>query len=263
MRAYDVRTGSLRWSWDPVPREPSDPGYETWPTGNTTGAANAWPPLSSDPQRDLIFVPTTSPSPDYYGGERVGQNLCANSVVALRASTGKMVWAFQTVHHDLWDYDTPMQLVRIDLEREGNQIPAVVIGTKARHIFVLHCETGEPIFPIEERPVPQSDVPGEKTWPTQPFPVNLPVFGLRNVTPDNAWGLSVEDREFARKKIASLRYDGPFTPVSLRGSIEAPSNTGGFNWGGLAYDPARGIIVGDALDRILMRLPTSRFKGEC
>jgi quinoprotein glucose dehydrogenase len=191
-----------------------------------------------------VFLPTTGASPDYYGGERKGANLFANCVVALRASTGKLVWYFQAVHHDLWDYDTPMQPMLITLERDGKTVPAVVIGTKMGHIFVLHRDTGAPLFPVEERAVPQTDVPGEETSPTQPFPVNLPVFGLRRVTQDDAWGLTPAETELARKRIGELRYEGPFTPVGLRATIQAPSNTGGFNWGGLSYDPARGILVG-------------------
>jgi quinoprotein glucose dehydrogenase len=246
VRAYDTRTGALRWSWDPVPRQPGEPGYETWADGlaHRTGAANVWPPISVDPARDLVFLPTTAPSPDYYGGERRGQNLFANCVVALRASTGALVWAFQTSHHDLWDYDVPMQPVLLPLERNGRVVPAVAVGTKQGHLFVLHRETGAPLFPVEERPVPQSSVPGEETWPTQPFPVDLPVFGLRRLTPEDAWGLTPEDTEVARQKIAAVRYEGPFTPVGLEPTAEAPSNTGGFNWGGLSYDPQRGILVG-------------------
>jgi quinoprotein glucose dehydrogenase len=246
VRAYDARSGGLKWSWDPIPREPGDPGSDTWKgaLARKTGGANAWPPISVDVERDLVFLPTTSPSPDYYGGERRGQNLYANCLVALRASTGKLIWAFQTVHHDLWDYDTPMQPLLLTLERGGQAIPAVAIGTKSGHIFVLQRDTGVPLFPIEERPVAQTDVPGEETSPTQPFPANLPVFGLRKVTPDDAWGLAPAETEAGRKRIAELRYEGPFTPVSLQGTIEAPSNTGGFNWGGLSYDPGRGIIVG-------------------
>ncbi|HUO62778.1 MAG TPA: pyrroloquinoline quinone-dependent dehydrogenase [Terriglobales bacterium] len=246
VRAYDARSGALKWSWDPIPRQPGDPGFDTWQgeLAHKTGGANAWPPISVDAERDLVFLPTTSPSPDYYGGERKGHNLYANCVVALRASTGKLVWAFQTVHHDLWDYDTPMQPLLFTLDRDGRSAPAVAIGTKSGHIFVLHRDTGAPLLPIEERAVPQTDVPGEETSRTQPFPANLPVFGLRSVTPDDAWGLTPAEVETGRKRIAELRYEGPFTPVSLRGTIEAPSNTGGFNWGGLSYDPARGIIVG-------------------
>ena len=246
VRAFDARSGELRWSWDPIPRDPGDPGYDTWngPLAHLTGGANAWPPISADPERDLVFVPTTAASPDYYGGERLGENLYANCVVALRASTGEMVWAFQTVHHDIWDYDVPMQPALIALERDGEPVPAVAVGTKQGHIFVLHRETGEPLFPVEERPVPQTDVPGEETWPTQPFPAQLPLFGLRELTPDDAWGPTAEDRETGRQVIAALRSEGPFTPISLQGTIQTPSNSGGFNWGGLSYDPTRQILVG-------------------
>jgi quinoprotein glucose dehydrogenase len=251
VRAYDARTGALRWSWDPIPRQPGASGYDTWrgPPAHKTGAANAWPPISADPARDLVFVPTTAPSPDYYGGERLGENLYANCVVALRASTGQRVWHFQTVHHDLWDFDVPMQPALIDLEQDGEVVPAVAVGTKVGHLFVLHRETGEPLFPIAEQPVPQTDVPGEETWPTQPFPTQLPLFGLRRVTPDDAWGATSEMREAARARIAALHSEGPFTPISLQGTISAPSNIGGFNWGGLSYDPERGLLVG-ATNRI-------------
>jgi quinoprotein glucose dehydrogenase len=251
VRAYDARTGAMSWSWDPIPRQPAGPAYETWrgPLAHKTGAANAWAPISADPARDLVFVPTSAPSPDYYGGERLGENLYANCVVALRASTGERIWHFQTVHHDLWDFDVPMQPALIDLERDGQAVPAVAVGTKAGHLFVLHRETGEPLFPIAEQPVPQSDVPGEETWPTQPFPTQLPLFGLRRVTPDDAWGATPQAREAARERIAALRSEGPFTPISLRGTIAAPSNIGGFNWGGLSYDPVRALLVG-ATNRI-------------
>lgn len=246
VRAYDARSGELRWSWDPIPRQPADPGYDTWqgPVAHQTGAANAWAPLSVDPERGLVFVPTSAPSPDYYGGERLGQNLFANSVVALRAETGEPVWHFQTVHHDIWDYDVPMQPVSITLERDGEAVPAVVVGTKQGHIFVLHRDTGEPLFPVEERPVPQTDIPGEETWPTQPFPVDFPLFGLREVTPDDAWGPTPEAVSQAREVIAAMRSEGPFTPISREGTIQTPSNAGGFNWGGLSYDPERRILVG-------------------
>lgn len=246
VRAYDARSGELRWSWDPIPREPGEPGYDTWqgPLAHRTGGANAWPPISADPERGLVFVPTTAPSPDYYGGERLGQNLYANCVVALDAASGEPVWHFQTVHHDIWDYDVPMQPALIAIERDGESVPAVAVGTKQGHIFVLHRETGEPLFPVEERPVPQTDVPGEETWPTQPFPAQLPLFGLRGLTPDDAWGPTPEAIEQAREVIAALRSEGPFTPISLQGTIQTPSNSGGFNWGGLSFDPDRQILVG-------------------
>jgi quinoprotein glucose dehydrogenase len=251
VRAFDARSGELRWGWDPIPREPGDPGYDTWngPVAHLTGGANAWPPLSVDPERDLVFIPTTAASPDYYGGERLGQNLYANCVVALRATTGELVWHFQTVHHDIWDYDVPMQPALITLERDGQSVPAVAIGTKQGHIFILDRETGKPIFPVEERPVPQTDVPGEETWPTQPFPAQLPLFGLRELSPEDAWGPTAEDVEAGRALIASLRSEGPFTPISLQGTIQTPSNAGGFNWGGFSYDPQRQILVG-AVNRV-------------
>jgi quinoprotein glucose dehydrogenase len=246
VRAFDARRGELRWSWDPIPRQSGDPGYDTWngPVAHLTGGGNAWPPISADAERDLVFVPTTAASPDYYSGERLGENLYANCVVALRATTGEMVWAFQTVHHDIWDYDVPMQPALLTLERDGEIVPAVAVGTKQGHIFVLHRETGEPLFPVEERPVPQTDVRGEETWPTQPFPAHLPLFGLRELTPDDAWGPTAEDRELGRQVIAAFRSEGPFTPISLQGTIQTPSNAGGFNWGGLSYDPTRQILVG-------------------
>jgi quinoprotein glucose dehydrogenase len=148
------------------------------------------------------------------------------------------------VHHDLWDYDVPMQPVLCSLQRQGKPVPAVAVGTKSGHLFVLHRETGEPLFPVEERPVPPSTVPGEETAPTQPFPVSLPAFGLLSLGPEDAWGLTAGDVERAREKIAALHYDGPFTPVGLEPTAQIPSNIGGFNWGGLSYDPARGILVG-------------------
>lgn len=265
VRAFDARTGEQRWSWDPIPRTESDAGYETWqgPLAHQTGGANAWAPLSVDPQRDLVFVPTSAATPDYYGGERIGQNLHANSIVALRGSTGEMIWAYQTVHHDIWDFDVPMQPALITLNRNEVDVPAVAVGTKMGHIFILHRETGKPLFEYEERPVPQTDVEGEKTWPTQPFPKNLPVFGLRSVGPEDAWGLTEADRDAAREQIASLRSDGPFTPPSLQGSVVAPSNVGGFNWGGLSFDPQRSLLIGatNRVAAVIHIIPREEVRG--
>ena len=251
VRAYDTRSGSLRWTWDPIPREKGEPGYSTWEgkLAHRTGAANVWPPISVDPGRDLVLLPTGSASPDYYGGERIGQNLFANCVVALRASTGELVWTFQTVHHDLWDYDVPMQPILFTLEREERAVPAVAVGTKSGDLFVLNRETGVPLFPVEERPVPQTTLPGEQASPTQPFPATLPVFGLRHLTTDDAFGLTPTDVEVARQVIASLHWKGLFTPPGLEPTAHAPGATGGFNWGGLSYDPERGILMG-AVNRV-------------
>ena len=245
VRAYDVRTGELRWSWDPIPRERSDPAWETWEADSSlvTGAANVWAPISVDAERNLVFVPTSSPSPDYYGGERLGSNSYADSVVALRGTTGEVIWHFQTVHHNLWDYDVPAQPTLMTVRKDGQDIPAVVQATKTGFLFILNRDTGEPIFPVEERPVPQSDVPGERSWPTQPFPtVPLPLAPV-SLSADDAYGLTAWDRGRCRALIERYRNDGIFTPPSFGGSIEYPGIGGGTNWGSVAFEPTRGIVV--------------------
>jgi quinoprotein glucose dehydrogenase len=266
VRAYDVLNGKLLWSWDPIPRDPSDAAYATWQGEKAmlTGAANAWSILSTDPERNLVFIPTTSPSPDYYGGERKGQNLYANSVVALNASTGKVVWHFQVVHHDLWDYDIAAQPALITVQRDGREVPAVAVGTKMGHIFVLHRETGESLFPVEERPVPQSNIPGEQSSPTQPFPILPKPVGPQRVSVEDAWGLTEEDRERARKRIASLKNDGPFTPPSFEGTMVAPSNAGGIHWGGVSYDPNTNLLVTNInrLVAVIRLLPREKLSEE-
>jgi len=245
VRAYDARSGALRWAWDPIPRSADDPAHAEWRSEQAArvGAANAWSILSADPARDLVFVPTSSPSPDYFGGERLGSNRYANSVVALRASTGRVVWSFQTVHHDLWDYDVPAQPVLTSLRREGRDIPVVVQATKMGQLFVLDRETGAPLFPIEERAVPASDVPGEQAWPTQPFPTAPPPLVPQALSPEQAWGLTPWDRGRCRERIARLRNEGIFTPPSLRGTLMIPGNAGGSNWGSVAIDPTRRLVL--------------------
>ena len=245
VRAYNARNGNLVWSWDPIPRKPTDPGYDTW-KGNKvkkTGAANAWAPISADPSLDMVFVSTSCPSVDYYGGERKGDNLYANSIVAIKASTGKVAWHFQTVHHDIWDYDIPAQPLLIELERSGKKVPAVVVVTKMGHIFVLDRKTGEHLFPVEERPVPASDVPGEEAAKTQPFPTQLPALGLQKVTEEDAWGPTPELLQQAKDRINKHVNHGIFTPPSLKGSIITPSNVGGMNWSGASYDPQQNLLV--------------------
>ena len=245
VRAYDARTGALRWSWDPIPDDPADPATATWldESWRRTGAANAWAPISADPERGLVFVPTSSPSPDHYGGERLGANLYANSVVALRAETGKVVWHFQVVHHDLWDYDVPAQPTLLTFTRNGAGIPAVAVATKMGHLFVLDRRTGAPLLPVEERAVPRSTVPGEEVSPTQPFPVRPAPLMPQRLTPDDAWGATAADRDFCRDRIAKLRSEGIFTPPSLEGSVVFPGFGGGMHWGGLSHDPIRGLVI--------------------
>jgi quinoprotein glucose dehydrogenase len=245
VRAFDARSGALRWSWDPIPRDSADPAFATWrgDAALDAGAANVWAPVAVDPERDLVFVATSSPSPDYYGGERLGSNLYSDAVVALRGASGAVVWHFQTVHHDLWDYDVPAQPTLATLRRDGAEKSVVVQPTKMGHLFVLHRETGEPVFPIEERRVPPSDVPGEAAWPTQPVPARPRPLHPDRLGPEDAWGLTFWDRGACRERLEGLRSEGIFTPPSRRGTVVFPSNVGGTNWGGAAFDPERGLVI--------------------
>ena len=213
--AYDTKTGKLKWTWDPTP-----PGK--------TGAANAWAPMAVDERRDMVFIPTGSASPDFFGGLRPGDNRHANSVAALRASTGKLLWAFQVVHHDLWDYDVASRPALVELHGK----PAVGVLTKMGHYFLLDRLTGKPLLPVEERAVPRSDIEGEQASPTQPFPVSG-VFTLQKFEPRPGWCAA----EFGK-----LRYEGLFTPPTLTGTLLFPGNVGGANWGSASYDPARGLL---------------------
>ena len=244
VRAYDARTGALRWTWDPVPQDLADPGWATWQGADAhrTGAANAWSVIAADPERDMVVVPTSSASPDYFGGERRGANLYANSVVALRASTGARLWHFQVVHHDLWDYDVPAPPALVTLTRDGQQLSAVLQVTKTGQLFVLNRESGAPIFPVEERRVPGNAVPGEEAWPTQPFS-SLPALSPLRFSASDAWGMTPLDRRACRNAMLPLRNDGIFTPPSLQGTMVVPSNIDGAHWGGLTYDPERQIVV--------------------
>jgi quinoprotein glucose dehydrogenase len=256
VRGYDLRSGRLLWHWDPIPRTARIPKEAANPEfgelqdqqARWTGAANAWAPLAVDTERGLVFVPTGSASPDFFGGERPGNGEWADSLVALRASSGERVWSRQLVHHDLWDYDTASQPMLIDLPRDGASVPAVVQLTKTGQVFVFARETGEPLFPVEERPVPQGAVAGETPSPTQPFSSLPPLVPHAKVTPDDAWGVTFWDRNACREAIAGLRSDGIFTPPSLQGSIMRPGNAGGSNWGGGAWDPQRHLLIANVMD---------------
>jgi quinoprotein glucose dehydrogenase len=244
VRAFDARSGALRWSWDPIPANPAanaaaEPGAKVW----RSGAANAWSIMAVDAERDLVFVPTGSASPDYYGGLRPGDDKWANSVVALRAKSGEVVWGFQLVHHDLWDFDCASPPLLATLRHEGQPVPVVIQGNKSGMLYVLNRDTGKPVFSVEERRVPQSDVAGEVTSPTQPFPVAPPALAAHHLLADEAYGPTLADRDFCRKAIAQLRNEGIYTPPSLKGSLMVPGNVGGMTWSGYAFDPQRNLLV--------------------
>jgi quinoprotein glucose dehydrogenase len=245
VRAYDARTGALRWSWDPVPRDSTDPAWSSWQgvMAHTTGAGNAWSVIAADPVRHLVFVPTGSASPDYFGGERRGDNRYANSITALQASSGKVVWTFQAVHHDLWDYDVASPPALATITHDGHAVPVVLQTLKTGQLFVLDEQTGRPVFPVEERKVPDSPVLGEHPSPTQPFNTIIPALSPQSLSLDDVWGVTPADRDACLDQIRPLRNQGIFTPPSFEGTLVIPSNIGGSHWGGLAFDPARQIAV--------------------
>jgi quinoprotein glucose dehydrogenase len=229
VRAFDTRTGKLRWTWDPIPW-----ANKTQPR---TGAGNAWSTLAVDEGHDLVFVPTGSASPDYFGGIRRGDNKWANSVVALHATTGEFVWGFQVVHHDLWDYDVASQPTLFTWKENA---PAIAIMTKMGRVFILNRLDGKPLFPVEERPVPKSDIPGEDAWPTQPAGISLAREGLK---PGDAFGFTPEDKQWCEDRIKSSRSEGIFTPPSVQGTLVFPGNAGGVNWSSSAFDPQRHLLI--------------------
>jgi quinoprotein glucose dehydrogenase len=256
VRAFDARTGALRWSWEPLADVPESVAQRARARGQTrhgepataatpvrAGGANAWSTITVDEARGLVFVPTGSASPDHFGGFRPGQNRYANSIVALRAADGAVAWAFQIVHHDLWDYDVSSPPALFTMIRDGRPIPAVAQGSKTGSLFFFNRETGEPLFPVEERAVPASDVAGEHASATQPVPLKPPPLTPQGLKPGDAWGVTFLDRGACRRRISGLRSDGIFTPPSVRGTVEYPGLLGGMNWGGVAVDAARGLVV--------------------
>lgn len=232
VRAFDARSGAPRWSFDPLLHDGIDAGH-----------ANVWAPMSADEARGLVFLPTTSPSPDFWGGKRPGNNEHANSVVALKSETGELAWSFQTVHHDVWDYDLPAQptLARIDT---GEGMRDVVIQpTKQGFVFVLDRDTGKPVWPVEERPVPQGGAEGEGLSPTQPFPTHVPALMPQQFSSEDIFKFPpVIGSPSCREKLAGLRNDGLYTPPSTQGTLIFPMTGGGVNWGGAAFDPIHQIL---------------------
>jgi len=244
VHAYDVRTGALRWVFRSLPQD-GEVGSDTWPKGARAnhGGVHNWSELTVDEARGIAYVPFGTGRFDFYGGDRPGQNLFANSIVALDARTGKRLWHYQIVHHDVWDYDLPVAPKLLTIRQDGRMRDVVAQATKHGFLFVFDRVTGEPIWPIEERPVPQSDVPGEHTWPTQPFPTKPAPFARQSFTENdiNPY-LPAAERTAIQERLRSYRNDGLFTPPSFRGSIEMPGHSGGTNWGGVAVDPDRGEL---------------------
>jgi len=238
IRAFDVRTGKRRWIFHTIPH-PGEAGYETWPAEawRSIGGVNCWGGMTLDAERGLVFAGTGSASYDHWGGNRVGQNLFANCVLALRAETGARVWHFQTVHHDLWDYDIPCPPNLVTVEHEGRRIDAVAQVTKAGHLFLLDRKTGEPLFPVEERAVPQSELPGEFAWPTQPFPLKPPPFAQQGLTVNDVTDRSPEARAFVLGELKRMRSGGLFYPPGRGRTVAMPQFNGGGEWGGGAFDP--------------------------
>ncbi len=244
VRGYDVRTGALRWTFRTIPA-PGEPGSETWEDGNgreRSGAANVWSTITADLERGQVFLPVSTPSPDFYGGDRLGANLFSDSLVALDAATGERLWHFQTVHHDIWDYDLPAPPILVRVPHAGRVVDAVALLTKTSMLFLLDRETGTPILPVEERPVPASDVPGERAWPTQPFPTRPPPLSSQRIGEEDLWDLDPEHLAACREWLGRLRNEGIYTPPSLEGSLVHPSNGGGANWSGASFDPVRGRL---------------------
>lgn len=241
IQAYDIRTGALKWAFNVVPRV-GEFGSETWPEKDREkfGGIHNWSEFSVDSELGIVYIPTGTARYDFYGGNREGDNLFANSIIALNAETGERIWHFQTVHHDLWDFDLPTAPKLMTITKDGVKIPVAIQPTKQGFLFTFDRRTGEPVWPIEERPVPASDVPGEKASPTQPFPTLPERFGRDSFTVDDINPYIPEaDQQKLRELLATARNEGIFTPPSIRGSISMPGHNGGTNWGNVASDPVR------------------------
>jgi quinoprotein glucose dehydrogenase len=263
VRAFSAHTGELSWAWDPLPpgsgSAPPGPGGARYARGTT----NAWSVLSADPALGLVFVPTGNTSPDYFGGYRDGLDYYSSSIVALGADTGGVAWRFQTVHHDIWDYDVPAQPVLFDFPGADGPVPALAAATKMGHVFLLDRRTGQPLFPVEERPVPQGAAEGEYLSPTQPFPTRPPPLHPPTLRPEDAFGFTFWDRGRCRKEIAELRSEGIFTPPSVEGSVQYPGMVGGVNWGSLSLDAGRGLLVVNTqrVATLVRLVPRERFEA--
>ncbi|MEJ2050330.1 MAG: pyrroloquinoline quinone-dependent dehydrogenase [Calditrichota bacterium] len=243
IRAYDCRTGAIRWTFHTIPR-PGEPGYETWPTNawQYTGGVNNWAGMALDPDRGLVYVPTGSAAFDFYGANRIGDDLYANCVLALDAETGQLRWYFQGVQHDVWDRDFPAPPTLVTVQKNGERQDAVAQITKSGYVFLFDRSSGQPLYPIENRPVPASDVEGEVLAQTQPFPTFPPPFARQDFTRELATDRTPAARQAVLQRLDSLRNQGQFTPPSTQGTVIFPGVDGGGEWGGAAFDPGTGVL---------------------
>lgn len=266
IRAYDARSGAQLWSFDPLPDSPSHPAAAEWDLAQAahTGAGNAWGVMTVDEEHGLVYISTGSASPDFYGGLRGGSNRFADSLLALDARSGRLVWHQQLIHHDLWDFDLAAQPVLGDLEVQGVPVPAVIQATKTGMLYVFERTGGRPLFPIVEKPVPASHVPGEQASPTQPFSTLPALTAQGPVRPDDAWGLTFWDRGKCREHIASLRNEGLFTPPDTRGTLLSPGYIGGVSWGGIVFDEQRERVIAavNHLPMVVTLLSPREFERE-
>jgi quinoprotein glucose dehydrogenase len=253
VQAFSARTGKRVWTFSVIPQSAKDPGAETWENESwrTSGHGNVWAPMALDQARGLLYLPTSTPSSDYYGGNRPGANLFAESLVCLDAATGKTKWYFQTVHHGLWDWDNPAPPNLVTITVDGKRIDAVAQVSKQGFTYVFDRVTGKPVWPIVERAAPtDSDVPGEKPYPTQPFPTRPPAFVDQGLSLEDANNLTPEIRAMAQDAMRKFRVGPIFTPPSLEGTLQRPSQSGGANWGGAAFDPESGYLFVRAANAI-------------
>lgn len=243
VRAFNVRTGKEVWQFHTVPR-PGEFGHDTWATNSwkERGGCNAWSGASVDTKREMVFVATGSPSFDFYGGDRKGSNLFGNCVIALDGKTGKRVWHYQIIKHDLWDYDNPTPPVLCTVRHNGKPVDAVAQVTKTGYCFLFDRVTGQPLFPVEERPVPASDIPGEASWPTQLFPLKPPPFAPQAFGPEEVTNISPESRAYVRELLRGMKYGRIFTPTSFQPTVRLPGFLGGANWSGASFDPTTGLL---------------------
>jgi len=252
VRAFDARTGAQAWAWDPIPAAVAD----------KTGAGNTWAPISVDAARGLVMLPTSSPSPDYWGGDRTSEMPYTTAVVTLNARTGQRVWHFQTIRHNLWDYDLASQPALVTIRRDGAAKDAVAQATKMGFVFVLDRETGAPLFPVMERPAPRSNVQGEMTARTQPVPSLPRPIAKQSIKPEDAWGLLYFDMKACERELAALDNEGLYTPPSERGAVVFPLFGGGSNWGSVAYEPVSNLLVANTMNLVGMAqvVPRDQFE---